>query len=334
MFGLTNGVPYTFAVTATNEVGMSVSSPTSNAIVPAAVPGSPTNLAIIIGNNSANLSWSAPVSNGGSVLTDYVIEYKLTDGGVWSVFNDGISTNPFATVTSLANNNSYDFRVYAKNIIGPGFASSEVSGTPGSPAQVLIRSFDDLITPGIATAVRITNDGDTAYEYQYTWCVTNSELNTCGGGDDIFNSTAAILIQPHVDFDTILNSTVPTAGNYWFHLIVRFGSDSSEAIQSFTVTTAAPVTPPVTNPGGGGGGGGGGGSSNTVVTTNVNSTSADFNRDGKVNSVDFSIMLAFWKTPYPFKNSYVDINRDMKVNSVDFSILLFQWSKRPVLFKE
>jgi hypothetical protein len=44
--------------------------------------------------------------------------------------------------------------------------------------------------------------------------------------------------------------------------------------------------------------------------------------------------LAFWKTPYPFKNVCVDINKDKKVNSIDFSILLFQWNKRPVLFKE
>ena len=55
--------------------------------------------------------------------------------------------------------------------------------------------------------------------------------------------------------------------------------------------------------------------------------SADFNRDGKVNSVDFSILLSFWQKKPPFKNPYVDINKDGKVNSVDFSILLYQWKK-------
>jgi len=54
---------------------------------------------------------------------------------------------------------------------------------------------------------------------------------------------------------------------------------------------------------------------------------ADFNHDGKVNSVDFSILLAFWQKSSPFKNPCVDINKDSKVNSVDFSILLYQWKK-------
>jgi hypothetical protein len=61
---------------------------------------------------------------------------------------------------------------------------------------------------------------------------------------------------------------------------------------------------------------------------------ADLNGDNKVNSVDFSIMLAFWKTSGPFKNSSVDMNGDGKVNSVDFSILLYQWGKSPVLIKK
>ncbi|MEI8248888.1 MAG: dockerin type I domain-containing protein [Candidatus Taylorbacteria bacterium] len=54
---------------------------------------------------------------------------------------------------------------------------------------------------------------------------------------------------------------------------------------------------------------------------------ADFNRDGKVNSIDFSILLYFWKTKSPFSNPSVDINKDGKVNAVDFSILLYNWGK-------
>jgi hypothetical protein len=96
--------------------------------------------------------------------------------------------------------------------------------------------MSDTTAPSISTNVRITNEGSTAYEYQYTWCITDSEVNVCGGGDDIFNSTAAKLIQPGENFDTVLNSTIVTAGNYWFHLDVQFGSDSSQAMQSFIAT--------------------------------------------------------------------------------------------------
>jgi hypothetical protein len=321
-------------VTATNAVGTSIASGASNSVTPASVPGIPTNLAATVGDHSIGLSWSAPASNGGSAITDYVIQYQLTTGGSWTTFADGVGTSAGTTVTSLANDNSYDFRVYAKNAVGQGSASAVTSATPGAPAQVLIQSFSDLTVSTIATAVRITNEGSAAYEYQYTWCVTDSEANECGGGDDVFSSSAAKLIQAGENFDTTLNSTVSTAGNYWFHIDVQFGSDSSQASQTFTATTETSTPPP--SSGGGGGGGGGGGEGGSSSTTSVPGTcvGADFNHDDKVDSVDFSIMLAFWKTASPFKNACVDVTNDRLVNSVDFSILLYQWGRRPTLAKK
>jgi hypothetical protein len=85
---------------------------------------------------------------------------------------------------------------------------------------------------------------------------------------------------------------------------------------------------------GGGGGGGGSTSATTVPVIKGISIGADLNGDGIVNSVDFSIMLAFWKTKGPFKNAAVDMNHDGLVNSIDFSILLFQWGKPPVVIKK
>ena len=50
--------------------------------------------------------------------------------------------------------------------------------------------------------------------------------------------------------------------------------------------------------------------------------SADLNRDGKVNLIDFSIMLFHWGNPDPV----ADINEDGTVDLTDFSILLFNWT--------
>ena len=59
----------------------------------------------------------------------------------------------------------------------------------------------------------------------------------------------------------------------------------------------------------------------------VKPTSADLNRDGKVNLVDFSILLYWWGTPNGgTSDPSADINGDTKVNLVDFSILLFNWT--------
>ena len=287
------------------------------------VPLQPVNIAVTIGDSSATLFWSPPSSNGGMVITDYVIEYKLTSGGVWSVFSDGVSTNTTAVVTSLANDSSYDFRVSAINSIGQGPFSSSVSVTPGSPAQVIVLGFTDLTFPSITTGVRITNEGSVAYEYQYTWCITNSDTNLCGGGDDIFSASAAKLIQPGENWDTNLNTTVSSAGTYWFHVSVHFGSDTSYSSQSFTA---------ISQPSVGGGGGGGGGSRRTSRTPGT-CIGADLNKDNKVSLIDFSILMVFIGTPAPFKNACADINADQKVNMVDFSILLNQMGKKPVKLK-
>ena len=53
---------------------------------------------------------------------------------------------------------------------------------------------------------------------------------------------------------------------------------------------------------------------------------ADENKDGKVNIVDFSIMLFWWNTKQAKGLGIADINGDGKVNIVDFSIMLFQWT--------
>jgi cysteine-rich repeat protein len=50
--------------------------------------------------------------------------------------------------------------------------------------------------------------------------------------------------------------------------------------------------------------------------------SADLNSDGKVNLVDFSILLFHWGTDH----AIADLNSDGKVNLTDFSILLFNWT--------
>ncbi|MDD5528365.1 MAG: dockerin type I domain-containing protein [Patescibacteria group bacterium] len=49
---------------------------------------------------------------------------------------------------------------------------------------------------------------------------------------------------------------------------------------------------------------------------------SDINQDGKINLVDFSIMMYYWGT----NNATADINQDGKINLVDFSILMYCWT--------
>ncbi len=50
---------------------------------------------------------------------------------------------------------------------------------------------------------------------------------------------------------------------------------------------------------------------------------ADLNRDGRVDLVDFSILLYNWGRP---QNPVADLNADGRVDLVDFSILLYWWT--------
>jgi len=52
---------------------------------------------------------------------------------------------------------------------------------------------------------------------------------------------------------------------------------------------------------------------------------ADLNSDGKVDLVDFSILLYFWEQRQP-ANICADINVDGTVDIVDFSIMMYYWT--------
>lgn len=134
---LTNGTAYTFTSTATNTTGTSASaSAASTAVTPAGIPDSPTGVTGTGLGGTANISWTLPVNDGGSAITDYVIEYSVEGSGTWTTFADGVSTATSATVTGLTAGNAYEFRVSAKNLIGnslPSFTSPVVEALPTAP---------------------------------------------------------------------------------------------------------------------------------------------------------------------------------------------------------
>jgi hypothetical protein len=185
-----------------------------------------------------------------------------------------------------------------------------------SPAQVLINSIIGNVVPSVTANITITNEGNIDTEYQYEWCVVSDINNICGGGDDVFYASGAKLIRAGEDWTVNKNTTVVNPGTYYFKLVAHFGTNFSTSTQIFTA-----VVPSI-------GSGGGGVGSNIDNILNSNFATADFNRDHKVDSADFSILLYFWNKSSPFVNIYVDINKDKKVNSIDFSILLSQFMNK------
>lgn len=100
------------------------------------MPSAPVDVRVTnIELNQIALSWSAPVSDGGSSVSDYLIEYSSNAGLVWATFADPTSTIRSTTVTGLVNATSYIFRVSAINISGTGAASTATTAVaPGIPS--------------------------------------------------------------------------------------------------------------------------------------------------------------------------------------------------------
>lgn len=101
--------------------------------------------------NSIQLGWTEP-DNNGRVITDYLVEYKLSSATDWISFDDGVSDDIVLTITGLTENTSYDFRVTSWN---GNYADSPSDVVTGS---TLINDpfFDDvtykLMNLGGATA--------------------------------------------------------------------------------------------------------------------------------------------------------------------------------------
>ena len=107
-------------------------------------------------------------SNGGSAITDYVIQHSSDSGTSWSTFTDGISTSTSAVVTSLANGTVYIFKVAAVNVVGTGdysYSSSSVTPykNPSSPSDLTGTSGDGQVS--LAWREPASNGGNTITDY-------------------------------------------------------------------------------------------------------------------------------------------------------------------------
>ena len=138
MNGLTNNVTYTFTVTPANTVGSGPSA-TSNAVLPSATPGVPSqpqNVTAAFANISqtATVSWAAPAVAGNSALTGYQIT-GVPGPGAPAIVGPGVTSTDISGLTGGLN---HAFTVVATNSqgAGPGAASNSVliQGPPQAPA--------------------------------------------------------------------------------------------------------------------------------------------------------------------------------------------------------
>ena len=91
-------------------------------------PGTPENIKIAkVFATKLNISWDAPALDGGSAISNYVLEKRETSRPTWVIVSSSIMGTEF-TVPKLIANHEYVFRISAENKfgIGPAKTSNEV----------------------------------------------------------------------------------------------------------------------------------------------------------------------------------------------------------------
>jgi len=164
--GLTNGTSYTFTVKATNATGDSAASSPSTPITPKGAPGSPTSVTGTAAKSSVMVSWIEPLSNGGAVITAYVV--TASPGGRTCSWSSGPL---ICTITALTNGTSYTFAVVATNSIGTGSSSTPSLGVtprtvPGAPRSVTRVAGNGSVT--VSWLAPLSNGGAVINSYVVT----------------------------------------------------------------------------------------------------------------------------------------------------------------------
>ena len=193
--GLTNGKTYRCSVTAQSVAGSSAPSAPSNNFVPATVPGAPTNVKAISGSTTTatgplTVSFTAPVTNGGSAITSYRATCMSSNSGVTGAKTGAASP---LVVTGLTTGKTYTCRVKATNTRGTSLASAPslpvIVGSPAAPTNVNATSGSTTAATG-PLSVGFTpgaNNGVTITSFTATCTSSNSGVagSTTGAGSPL-----------------------------------------------------------------------------------------------------------------------------------------------------
>ena len=207
--GLTNGTTYTFTVTATNALGTGPASAPSAPIVPAATPGVPTGVtATSFADSQSVVSWTAPVSTGGSPIISYTVTVNT---GQTCVTGNGSTTS--CTILGLTNGTTYAFIVNATNAIGDGPTSAQVLATPSTvptaPTGVTATSFANTQSV-VSWTVPASNGGAAITGYTVTATDTTTPAN---GGQTATSSASPTTVPGLTNGDAYTFTVTATNGS-------------------------------------------------------------------------------------------------------------------------
>jgi hypothetical protein len=198
-------------VTATNGSGAVSAASNSTTVVLNGLAAAPTALSVAAGNAQLALSWTTPSLLNGGVISNYVIEYRVSGATNWTTFTHTASTSTSATITGLTNASAYDWRVSAVTAAGAGTIATYTAALASTPfTTASYTSGINLSGTAAVSRTLSTTDGTwvdngRSITYSYKWQFS-SDGST--GWADITGETSSTLTLASAQSGTFVRSTV------------------------------------------------------------------------------------------------------------------------------
>uniref|UniRef100_A0A673JA88 Titin n=1 Tax=Sinocyclocheilus rhinocerous TaxID=307959 RepID=A0A673JA88_9TELE len=217
--GLEDGVAYEFRVIAENIAGIGKPSKASEpmlALDPVDPPGQP--VPIHVSKNAITIQWTKPEYDGGFKITGYTVEKRDLSAGRWMRANFTNIIETTFTISGLTQDESYEFRVLARNSAG-------AVSNPSDPSDPIICK-DDIEEPRIMVDAK----------FKDTVLVKAREVET--------SRLLWTVVEPKVQALNLKIMKLLEGNEYIFRVLPVNKFGVGEPLQSSAVVIKNPFTPP------------------------------------------------------------------------------------------
>jgi autotransporter-associated beta strand protein len=219
-FGLVNGTPYYFVVSALNYNGETTNSLQVTATPLAVPPVAPTNLTAQATHGLVQLNWSAAAT-----AFNYNVKRSTTTGGPYTTIAT-VPVTSYSDTNGLVDGTTYYYVVSGINFDGEGPNSAETNATPTATPPAVPTN---VVATGEYTQVRVTWTGSFGATSYNVKVATNS-----GGPYTTFTNTTATTV-----YNTGLANGVT---NYYVVSSVNgIGESANSSEVNATTTTVLPL---------------------------------------------------------------------------------------------